>query len=194
MSGFINVHATRVSGKVFTEQSILLPFASILVKGTTIGTTANSEGSYYLDLAPGEYTLICQHVGYEKRERLISIGSEPIILNFVMRQERLTLEEIVIKPGGEDPAYEIIRAAIKKRPYYKNQVASYQCKVYIKGLLRLKKYPKTFLGQRIDFEDGDTTANKIIFLSETLSHYSFSRPDKQKSAVKATDLASEMPR
>ena len=191
MSGFINVHATRVSGKVFTEQSILLPFASILVKGTTIGTTANSEGSYYLDLAPGEYTLICQHVGYEKRERSISIGSEPIMLNFVMRLERLTLEEIVIKPGGEDPAYEIIRAAIKKRPYYKKQVASYQCKVYIKGLLRLKKYPKTFMGQRIDFEDGDTTANKIIFLSETLSHYSFSQPDKQKIEVISTRVSGQ---
>ena len=140
--GFQQVHATRIKGKVFTERSIILPFASILVKGTTTGTTANSEGEFYLDLAPGNYTLICQHVGYEKREREIKVGLETIEFNFVLREERLSLEEIIIKPGGEDPAYEIIRNAIKKRPFYKQQVAAYQCNVYIKGLIQIKKISK----------------------------------------------------
>jgi hypothetical protein len=104
---------TRISGKIFTERSTILPFASILIKGTTKGTTANSDGEFFLDLLPGEYTLICQHVGYEKRERNISVGKEPTLINFVLREERLTLQEIIIKPGGEDPAYDFIRAAIK---------------------------------------------------------------------------------
>jgi len=189
--GFQQVHATRIKGKVYTERSIILPFASILVKGTTTGTTANSEGEFYLDLTPGNYTLICQHVGYEKREREIQVGVETLELNFVLREERLSLQEIIIKPGGEDPAYEIIRAAIKKRPFYKQQVAAYQCNVYIKGLIRLRKFPKTFFGQPIDFEDGDTSGNKIIFLSETLARYAFSQPDKQKIDVLSTRVSGQ---
>ncbi len=188
---FVNAQGTRVSGKIFTERSAILPFASILVKGTTTGTTANSDGVFFLDLAPGEYTLICQHVGYEKRERSISVGKDPLQINFVLREERLTLQEIVIKPGGEDPAYEIIRGAIQKRPFYKSQVAAYKCDVYIKGLIKLKKYPKTFFGQRIDFEDGDSSGNKIIFLSETLAKYAFSQPDKQHIEVTSTRVSGQ---
>jgi hypothetical protein len=188
---FSHVQATRISGKVFSERSIILPFSSILVKGTTTGTTANSEGEFYLDLNPGNYTLICQHVGYEKREREITVGSEPLIFNFVLREERLTLQEIIIKPGGKDPAYEIIRGAIKNRPFYKKQVAAYQCNVYIKGQIRLRKYPKTFFGQTIDLEDGDTSGNKIIYLSETMARYSFSQPDKQKIEVLSTRVSGQ---
>src|SRR5688572_25498869 len=122
----ITSYATRISGKVFNSQSLPLPFASVLIKGTTIGTTSNSNGEYFLDLAPGEYTIVCQHVGYEKREKLLTVGDEPIVFNFVLKAVTLSLQEIVIKPGGEDPAYEIIRNAIKKRPDYLKQVSAYQ--------------------------------------------------------------------
>jgi hypothetical protein len=181
----------RISGKIFTDRSTILPFASILIKGTTTGTTANSDGEFFLDLLPGEYTLICQHVGYEKRERTISVGKETTLINFVLHEERLTLQEIIIKPGGEDPAYEIIRAAIKKRSFYKKQIASYSCDVYVKGLIKLKKYPKTFFGQKIDFEDGDTSGNKIIFLSETIAKYAFSQPDKEHIDVISTRVSGQ---
>ena len=113
------------------------------------------------------------------------------MINFVLREERLTLQEIIIKPGGEDPAYEIIRAAIKKRPFYKKQIASYSCDVYVKGLIKLKKYPKTFFGQKIDFEDGDTSGNKIIFLSETIAKYAFSQPDKEHIDVISTRVSGQ---
>ncbi len=187
----LNLWATRVSGKVFSSESLPLPFASVLIKGTTIGTTANSNGEYFLDLSPGDYTLICQHVGYEKREKQISVGSEPVMFNFVLKEVSLSLQEIIIKPGGEDPAYEIIRNAIKKRPYYLSQVSSYQCDVYIKGQIRLKAFPEKFMGQRIDLEDGDTSKNKIVFLSETIAKYSFSQPDKQKVEVISTRVSGQ---
>ncbi|MCU0380291.1 MAG: DUF5686 and carboxypeptidase regulatory-like domain-containing protein [Chitinophagaceae bacterium] len=194
--GFLGFFATEayavpVSGKVFTDKSVALPFASVMVKGTTIGVTANSEGGYRLDLAPGEYTLICQHVGYERREKIIQVASDPLTINFVLQELDLTMDEIVIKPGGEDPAYAIIRQAIARREFHKQQTGSFQCNVYIKGLIRLRKYPKTFLGQRIDLEDGDTSGNKIIFLSETLARYNFNGPDQQKVEVLSTRVSGQ---
>ncbi|MGL6267058.1 MAG: DUF5686 family protein, partial [Chitinophagaceae bacterium] len=123
--------------------------------------------------------------------RTISVGTEPALINFVLREEQLTLQEIVIKPGGEDPAFEIIRAAIRKRPFHKKQVTAYSCDVYIKGVIELKKFPKTFFGQKIDFEDGDSSSNKIIFLSETIAKYSFSQPDNQHIEVKSTRVSGQ---
>ncbi len=44
----------------------MLVYASILVKGTTQGTTANKEGNYFLQLEPGTYTIVAQYVGYNR--------------------------------------------------------------------------------------------------------------------------------
>src|SRR5688500_17233992 len=53
----------EVSGIVKDDKGIILPNASIHIKGTTQGGSANNEGKYSLNLTPGTYTLICQHVG-----------------------------------------------------------------------------------------------------------------------------------
>ena len=45
-----------------------LPFANILVKGTTKGTTSDFDGKYELELEEGTYTLVFSFVGYETKE------------------------------------------------------------------------------------------------------------------------------
>ena len=71
----IHVLAIKVTGKVTDDKGNALAYASILIKGTTRGVTAGNEGRYALDLAPGTYTLVCQYVGYTRREKTITIGS-----------------------------------------------------------------------------------------------------------------------
>jgi hypothetical protein len=130
-------------------------------------------------------------VGFERRERIITVEQEALTINFVLKELSLTMDEIVIKPGGEDPAYAIIRQAIDKREFHRRQTSSFECNAYIKGLIRLRKYPKTFFGQRIDLEDGDTSGNKIIFLSETLARYLYSDPDRQQVEVISTRVSGQ---
>jgi hypothetical protein len=183
--------ATPVSGKVYTEFSMPLPFASVMVKGTTIGTTANSEGKFQLDLPQGTYVLVCQHVGYERRERTITVGSESLVINFVLKELHASMDEVVVRAGGEDPAYAIIRQAIAKRAEHLEETSIFQCSVYIKGLIRLRQFPKTFLGQRVEFEDGDTSGNKIIFLSETIARLDVSGRGKQHVDVISTRVSGQ---
>jgi hypothetical protein len=187
----LDVKAGKISGKVFNQQSMILPFASILVKGTTLGTTANNQGEYFLNLPAGTYHIICQHVGFTKSEKEITVSDEPLVLNFVLTEQELSLTEIVVKSGSEDPAYAIIRQAIKKRTFYKSQVASFQCGVYIKGQIKLRDYPNKLFGQKIDFEDGDTSKQKMIFLSETIARYTFQQPDKEKIEVFSTRVSGQ---
>ena len=188
---WLDLKAGKISGTVYNQRSIILPFASILVKGSTIGTTANSQGEYFLNLPPGTYQIICQHVGFTKSEKEITVTNEPLVLNFVLTEQELSLTEIVVKSGSEDPAYAIIRQAIKKRTFYKTQVASFQCEVYIKGQIKLRDYPKALFGQKIDFEDGDTSKQKMIFLSETIARYTFQQPDKEKIEVFSTRVSGQ---
>ena len=188
---FLNSHAGRVSGTVTDDKGNILPFASILVKGTTKGTTANNEGRYFISLETGKYTIVSQYVGYKRQEKTIDVLNEEIKLDFQLSLQELSLAAVVIKPGAEDPAYEIIRNAIKKRDYYLNQLDKFQCEVYIKGQLRLRNYPKKLFGQTVDFEDGDTSKKKIVFLSETVAKYSVDKPNKAKIEVLSTKVSGQ---
>ncbi|MBS1974158.1 MAG: carboxypeptidase-like regulatory domain-containing protein, partial [Bacteroidetes bacterium] len=188
---FISSFAGKISGTVADEKGQVLAYASILVKGTAKGTSANNEGKYFLYLEPGTYTIVAQYVGYERKEKQITIGNENLLLDFQLRPQQLSLAEVVVKPGGEDPAYDIIRHAIKKRAYYQQQLDKFQCEVYIKGQLRLRNFPKSFMGQKIDFEDGDTSKKKIVYLYETLARYTVAKPDKSKVEVYSTKVSGQ---
>ena len=182
--------AQKVKGVISTSDGKPLPYASVYVKGTSLGAHANLEGRYSLKLPDGKYTLVCQYVGYVVQEAELTIQNDDKELNFVLRLQEVTLSEAVVKTG-EDPAYNIIRNAIKKRNYYRDQPASFACRVYTKGLMRLRDFPKKVLGQKVDFEDGDTSRQKIIYLSETISLYTASRPDQEKTEVVSSRVSGQ---
>jgi len=181
--------AARISGKITDEKGQILAYASILIKGTTRGTTANKEGNYFLEVSAGTYTIVAQFVGYNRQEKTITIDNSDATIDFQLSLQQLSLKEVVVRPGGEDPAYDIIRNAIKKRPYYQNKPEKFQCEVYIKGQFQLRDYPKKFMGEKVDFEDGDTSKKKMLFLSETIARYSVEIPNKNKIEVLSTKVS-----
>jgi hypothetical protein len=178
-------YAGKISGRVTDEKGMPLPYASVSIKGTTRGTNANSAGYYSITLSPGQYTLVCQYVSYKKEEKTITVTADDRSLDFVLVIQQLTLSEVIVKKG-EDPAYEIIRQAIKKRSYYNDQVDSFSVDVYIKGLLRSREMPSKVFGKKIEREpnDGlDSSGKGILFLSESVTRVSFQKPDKIKYRV-----------
>ena len=179
---FFYCFAQKVKGTVSDKDGKLLPFASVFIKGNNKGTNANSEGKYSLKLEQGKYTLVCQYVGYKKEEKEITIAGNDIELNFILTLQEMTLGEVIIK-NGEDPAYQIIRNTIKKKTYYQAQLDKFHCEVYTKGQMRVRNYPKKIFGKKEDFEDGDTSKQKMLYLSETVSNYSVDKPNKEKIEV-----------
>lgn len=180
----------KIKGIVTDNNGNKLPFASIFIKENNKGTNANSEGKYSLKTEPGKYTLVCQHVGYKKEERKITVTTDDIELNFILPLQEMTLTEAVVK-NGEDPAYQIIRNTIKKRTYYERQLDKFQCEVYTKGQMRIRNYPNKFFGKKVDFEDGDTSKQKMLYLSETISRYSVDKPNKEKIEVISSKVSGQ---
>ncbi|MBX2921551.1 MAG: carboxypeptidase-like regulatory domain-containing protein [Chitinophagaceae bacterium] len=191
ISAVLWAKAVPVKGIIKDFTGNILPYSSIVVKGSFIGTTANNEGKYLLNLPAGRYTLQCMHVGYKMLEKEIMVEAPETTVDFILSMQELTLKEIVIGNNAEDPAYEIIRQAIQKRPYYKDQVEAFECEVYIKGQLKLKDYPATIFGQKVDFSDGDSSRQKMIYLSETIATYSFQKPGKEKAVVTSTRVSGQ---
>lgn len=180
----------KIKGVVTDSSGKILPYASIYIRETTKGTNANSEGKYSLKPEPGTYTIVCQYVGYQRQEKKVTLGGQDIELNFQLSLQGMTLGEVVIR-NGEDPAYEIIRNAIRKRTYYRQQLDKFQCEVYTKGQMRVRNYPNKFLGRKVDFEDGDTSKQKMVYLSETVSRYMVDQPNKVKIEVISSKVSGQ---
>ena len=174
--------AQKIKGTVTGRDGKPLAYATVYVKGANTGTHAATDGTYSLKLPDGNYTLVCQHVGYRKAEAEVRISGQDREIHFILDLQELTLTEAIIK-SGEDPAYSVIRNAIRKRTYYRDEPSLFECLVYTKGLLRLRDYPGKIFGRKVDFEDGDTSKQKILFLSETISRYAVSKPGREKTDV-----------
>ena len=177
--------AGKISGVITDDKGNPLPYASVSIKGTKKGTTTNSSGKYSIDLNTGQYILVAQYVGYAKNEKTITVDSNGQTVDFILSIQELTLSEVIVKKG-EDPAYEIIRNAIKKRNFYNDQVDSFSVSVYIKGLMRSGAMPKKIFGKKIerDANDGlDSLGKGILFLSESVTQVDFSKPSNIKFRV-----------
>jgi hypothetical protein len=181
-------YSQNIYGVVYDEKDQPMPYASILIKGTTKGASANNRGEFSFNLPAGTYILVCQHVGYEKQELKVVLNHKDVEVNFKLYRQQLQLKEIVVKSGDEDPAYEIIRQAIKKRDFYYNQVKAFECETYIKGQIKLRHLPRRILGQKIKDEDKrdmrlDSSNQGIIFLSESITKVAYQQPNKIKLEV-----------
>jgi len=173
-----------IRGRITNERGEALPFATVFIKGTTQGTTTNADGQYHLELQDGAYTIVCQYIGYRKTEKSVTLAGS-LQLDFQLQPVSMQIREVIVKGNGEDPAYAIIRQAIKKRPFYQQQVQEFTCNTYIKGMFKLRNVPERFFGQKVDKQDigVDSTGRGIVFLSESLTKLSVKRPDKVKLQV-----------
>ncbi|OYZ47318.1 MAG: hypothetical protein B7Y15_14665, partial [Bacteroidetes bacterium 24-39-8] len=177
------VQAATISGTVREANGQPLPFASVMIKGSTKGTTANAKGYYSFQVDMGKLVLVAQHIGHQTVEKQVLVGSEDIKIDFDLTLQRYDLKEVVVSSGAEDPAYAIIRKAIASREEHLKEIKRFQCEVYLKGQLQLRNYPKKFMGKTVDFEDGDTSKKKMIFLSESVVRYSVQEPLSRKTEV-----------
>ena len=182
--GGISLQA-QLSGVVTDANGHPLQSASIYISGTTIGVNSNAQGAYLLSLPPGQSDVIFQYIGYKSETRRIRNEGKPIVLDIKLDVQSFEISEIEINASSEDPAYQIIRNAIDKREFYKNQIKSYQSDVYIKGNQKIIKIPNKILGQEVGTLDGilDTNRQGIVYLSESLSKYYYQQPNQIKEEL-----------
>src|SRR5690554_2246432 len=59
-----------IEGQLIDEElTEPIPFANVIIKGTTIGTTTDLDGKYSIEgLEPGTYTIVFSYLGYQTKE------------------------------------------------------------------------------------------------------------------------------
>ena len=75
-----------------------IPYATVAIKGTTIGCAANSSGHYILNNLPvGEQEIVVSAIGYENVELKLNIkAATSIELNFTLDEANTMVDEVVV--------------------------------------------------------------------------------------------------
>lgn len=191
-----------VKGKVTdAENGDPIPFANIVVKGTSIGTVCDFDGNYSLKLPHRVDSLSAIYIGYAMRTKKLEDGN-PVILNFQLKEAGIQLQEVVIKPG-ENPAWPIMRQVIRHKEYNdKRSLVSYEYEAYNKIEVDIDKLSERFKKRKLikKIQNVLDSIGKVVgedgtpilpfFVSETISRLYFkSDPDKFKEFIEKTKIS-----
>ena len=93
----ISFSQSKITGHITGNNSEVIPYATVVVKGTTLGTVADEKGYYELkNLNAGDYIITASYVGYKSSTQSISIhDNETKELSFQL-EEDTTLDEVEV--------------------------------------------------------------------------------------------------
>jgi Family of unknown function (DUF5686)/CarboxypepD_reg-like domain len=180
-----------------------MPYVSVFLKGTTVGTLTDSTGKYRIETDSQATTLLFSFIGYKIVSRTVKPGKEQVI-NVRLVLTSITLDEVVIKPEKEkyknkgNPAVELIEKVIARKKENRPEAYSYmEYKTYDKVQFALSNVNDNFTKSKLFskfnfiFDNIDTTkriGNRVLplFIRETLStHYFRKEPEASKEVITA---------
>ncbi len=90
-----------------TEDGLGVPGATVLVKGTTIGTATDIDGKYSINVPAGSNVLVFTFVGLTSQE--VNIGNRSTI-NVALESDVTALSEVIVTGYGTQPKREVTGA------------------------------------------------------------------------------------
>ena len=174
--------AGGVRGLVATSRGEALPYAGIVVQGTSTGTLANADGRYELSLPAGKYELVFQYLSFKTLTKTVTIGEDFLELNVVLEEQPLNLDAAQVGRGKEDPAYSVMRRAIAKARFHQLQIRSYTARAYTRSTALPTKIP--FLLERRLKKEGVQEGK--AFLNESMTEITYRRPNTYNQKILST--------
>ncbi|MCF8228945.1 MAG: DUF5686 and carboxypeptidase regulatory-like domain-containing protein [Bacteroidales bacterium] len=200
----INLQAqkTKIMGRVtnaVTGEAI--PFANIIIKGSSVGATTNFEGEFSIETRDlKKDTLLATYIGYHPYKTKIRLNVFQEI-NIQLEPANILLDEVEILPG-ENPAEILLRKIIEnKEENNKQNFEAYQYEVYNKIQLDINNITEKLKDRKLlkpfrfifDYVDTSTVNGKVYlpaFLSESISEVYFrQQPKLRKEIIQASQVS-----
>lgn len=156
-----NKITNSVCGRVFDQESMPMPGATVMIKGTTIGTVTDMDGNYSLTLPPNADEIKVAFIGYENQTLPISSS----VINVYMVEDKVALEEIVVVGYG-----------VQKRGDLTGAVAGFAPGIAIRGASTTKSRNSESIA--IPFEQ---TENQTTVEFEIMTPYTVKSDNKNYS-------------
>lgn len=96
-TAFATMADQPVSGKITDDKGEALPGVSVVLKGTTRGTTTDASGQFKINVPNGNAVLIVSFVGYVRQE--IDVNNRSVV-NVQLQSDDKALDEVVVVGYG----------------------------------------------------------------------------------------------
>ena len=192
---------TKVSGHIYDDFGDPISYATVIFKGSTIGTITNENGKFYLESDEDWKTIEISFLGYETLQITLE-KSVNYNLSFTLKEEAAALDTVVIASGkqskkaSENPAIRILKKIWERKRFNGlKQFDQYKYDKYEKVEFDLNTIDsaliksKLFRGMEFVFEEVDTSrvTGKTylpIFLNEAVSKvYGDNTINKEKEVL-----------
>ena len=179
LCSLLSLRAQGIKGLVRSTEGEPLAFASVYIRNLQDGVPTNENGRYEFKLAPGLYDVVVQYLGYASQIQTVEVKNDWVTLDFSLVSQAISLSQVEVMAGAEDPALTIMRKAISKAAYHRLQLQRYAMTVYLKGTGQLTDAP-FFLKKKLA-EEG-LKLNEA-YTSESVSRITFTLPNKIEEKV-----------
>ncbi len=173
---------TVLTGKV-TEANTgnPIPYATIVFKGTYIGTMSDLNGNFNLSTLTPTASIEISSIGFKKVEIPVK-QRQTINLHITLEEDMIMTGEVVVRPG-ENPAIPLFKKIIDhKKDNNPANFPSWHSRLYSKTEVDLKNIDKSLRTKKLlksfdfvfDYIDSLQTEGKAflpVFFSETFSNY-----------------------
>ncbi|MHC1780334.1 MAG: DUF5686 and carboxypeptidase regulatory-like domain-containing protein [Bacteroidales bacterium] len=170
-------------GKIIDREGRPVPYATIYIHELTSGISTDNKGEFRISLPAGSYTCEVSSLGYKRQKFSFIMQSKDYFKEIVLEDEIYLLNDVYFRDRGEDRAYSIMRKAIARAPFHRQQVRGYESSVYLKGTMIITKIPAI-----LKIQAGKKRSNLVLnklFLVESHSKISYTYPNSYNEQVKA---------
>ena len=178
-----SANAQTLKGTITTTSGQAIPYSTIYIQELTSGMVADENGKFQTKLNSGTYTFEFRSIGYEPEVRKINIVSEITTIEITLTEKPVVLNELLVKPSKEDPAYRVIRHSIARAPFHLYQLSSYEATNYMKGSAKIESIPAV-MKMMIKDRKLKSLIGKLLVL-ESQSEVTFRSPEKYTQKVVA---------
>lgn len=109
----VQQQSIKISGIVSDDRGETIPGATVMIKGTTVGTTTDLNGEYSINVPHAKAVLEFRTIGYKPVE--ITVGTKRII-NAVLYEDAQTLDEVTVVAFGKQKKESLTSAITTVKP------------------------------------------------------------------------------
>lgn len=91
-----------LKGVVVDEKNVPIPKASVFLNNTSVGTTADNEGQFSLNIPAGKFELIVSSIGYITHNKSVNAAEVADFLTIQLKIKAPELETVIIEPFEKD--------------------------------------------------------------------------------------------
>ena len=178
-----------------------LPYVTIKCTPAAVGAITAFDGRYKVETDLSVDSITASYMGYEKVTKSVGLQKSQTI-DFVLFEATGKIAEVVILPGGVNPADIIMRRAQKKKKEYNpEKIEHFEYEGYNKVQLAIDNVSDKFKKRKIfsameplfdtvsAFTDSASLKVLPVFVSETFSDYYYRKfPRRTREIIKATKI------